>query len=201
MLANRSKDLKDTFLGFCDAMITMTTLFVGGDVGLLGSDYNPEVDFDRKVVLMTNLHATLGTMLILNLIGFRMTVARAGDANMQACCMAMQPWYALICVMLCTYIFSLLAIFAVQQYMLTGGHFNTFLTYWLVTAGLFPFAVVPMTVFPRLISQSGAMDDTTAVLHPSQIARGPGATHALFSALGEHALANSHKDFGEVYPG
>ena len=200
MLANRSKDLKDTFLGFCDAMITMVALFVGGDIALLTRGYDPDEAFDRLTLLVTNCHGVLGTHLILNLIGFRISIARAGDANMHACSLALQPWYAIILFMLVSYMYALLVMLAMHLWGVTDGDTGEIITYCCVGVIFVPPTLLGLIIFARSISHSAGMDDTKPVL-PALPGRGPRSYLTAFAALGRKALANAKLDFADLYHG
>ena len=207
VLTNKSSDLKEQILGFCDTMTTMITLFVGGDVGLLGNDFDVSQSLDVWLIAMTAIHALLGTFSILNLVAFRITIARIGDANLQPMCLALQPWFSSNILLVVAYIWMLFGLFAFYLWHLTQDADDS-LRYpaWYAFSGVFivmlPMTILPCIMFPRLAMESGSMDDDTSVLDVHTLSTlGPTATLRAFRRISYNALKNYQrtKDFSETY--
>lgn len=207
VLTNKSSDLKEQILGFCDTMTTMITLFVGGDVGLLGNDFDTSRSLDVWLISATAIHALLGTFSILNLVAFRITIARIGDANLQPMCLAMQPWFSTNILLVVGYIWTLFVLFALYLWQLTEDaddsvRLPALYAFCAMFVVMLPMTILPCIMFPRLAMESGSMDDHTSVLDVHTLSTlGPTATFRALRRITYNAMKNYHrtKDFSETY--
>lgn len=201
VLANRESELKLAIMGFCEINVTMLTLFVGGDTSMLSHMYDPAHLLNRVVVTATVAHMVLGACLIINMVNLRMIVCCTGDANMQSCCLMMQPLYERICIAVGIFLYTQIGLFAFHLWILTS-HDKTCLIAVSMTFALCCAVFMPgLVAYPRIVMKSGAMDDNQVIVGLNEIATGRGASTSCFKALAAHTHANRHRDIGQIYSG